>query len=497
MTCLGERRDELAALSDLLARAGPDVVDRAVQAAAALTPLRRCADPSALTAVAPPPDDPAIGAQLAAIRPRLAAAKAMLDAGRLADGLKIAKESAAAADALSWRPLLPEALYTLGLLHNRTGDPRLAATTLERAALAATATRQDELAARAMIELVGSLGVYQARFDDADRWSELAAAMVERLGPPGQVLEAKRLAHTGLVAQIRGDYAAARGLHERALALLDRPDRPDPTALVGTLSNLGNTLAELGLHAEAEASHRRAVALAEEILGPDHPQLATLLNNLGAALADTGRDEEAAALHARALEIKERALGPDHLSVGASLRNLAQIRLRQGELASAQAMLRRALAIRERTLGPDHADLAELLADLADIAAREGRLAAAETLLRRALALAEATGADHPQLVPILTLTGRVRVDAGRFEAAREPLRRALALEPPGQAPARPEVAIRLRLTLATALWPDPAQRREARALAEQADALLGRTGFPELRAALDRWLADHPPPPG
>ncbi|WP_218163368.1 tetratricopeptide repeat-containing protein kinase family protein, partial [Nannocystis exedens] len=493
MTCLDERRRELAALTDLLVRTGPDVEGRAVQAAAALTPVQRCADPAALAAPPAPPADPAALAQIQAVRQQLADAKALLDAGRLPDGLARAEEAHAAAAHLDHPPLAAEAAYILGLLQNRTRDPRAAEITLTRAALAAVAARLDELAARAMIELIACVGVYQTATEDAIRWSELAGAMAQRLGPEGHVLEAKRLGHTGIVRQIRGEFAAARELHERALALLDRPERPDPQALIGTLSNLGNTLAELGLHAEAEAGHRRAVALAEEFFGPDHPQTAMLTGNLAAALTDTGRDDEAAALHARALAIKERALGPDHLSVAASLRPIARIRLRQGALGEAQAILRRALAIRERTLGPTHPELADLLHDLGEVARRERRFPAAQALFRRALAIAEPSGDGHPLVQPLLLGLGRAALDAGDPAAAREPLRRALAAEPRDHAPARPEVSARLRLALAEALWPDPPARAEARALVAEARALLGPgDGFAPLRRELDAWLSGH-----
>ncbi|MDC0666404.1 serine/threonine-protein kinase [Nannocystis sp. ncelm1] len=493
MTCLGERRRELAALTDLFVETGPEVVDRAVQAAAALTPVRRCSDPAALTAPAAPPDDPAALAQLQAVRQQLAEAKALFDAGRLPDGLARAEEAAAAAERVAHPPTQAEALYILGLLQNRAAEPRTAGTTLTRAALAATASKLDELAARAMVELIACVGVYQTDTDGALRWSDLAGAMVQRLGPEGQVIEAKRLGHTGIVRQIRGEFAAARELHERALDLLDRPDQPDPSTLIGTLSNLGNTLSDLGLHAEAEASHRRAVALADEFFGPDHPQTAALVNNLGAALADTGRDDEAAALHERSLAIKERTYGPNHLSVAASLRNIAHIRLRQGALGEAQAILRRALAIRERTLGPDHPELAELLHDLGEVARRERRFPAAQALFRRALQLAEPGGLGNPHVMPLLLGLGQTALDAGDPVAAREPLRRALAAEPQGQAPARPHVSARLRLALAEALWVDPSLRAEARALAEQGrDMLSASASFVALHGELETWLAGH-----
>ncbi|HEY8375603.1 MAG TPA: tetratricopeptide repeat protein, partial [Nannocystis sp.] len=394
-----------------------------------------------------------------------------------------------------YAPLDAEAAYVLGLVQNRTGDPRAAGDSLRRAALAATAGKLDELAARAMVELIASLGVYQTHTDDALFWSDVAEAMVVRLGAEGHVLQAKRLVHTGIVRQIRGEFAAARELHERALSLLDRPEQPDVPSLIGALSNLGNTLADLGLPDDAEACQRRAVALAEDFFGPDHPQTAVLLNNLGAALADRGRDDEAAALHERALAIKERALGPDHLSVGASVRNIAELRLRQGALAEAHTLLRRALAIRERTLGMDHPELTEILHDLGEIARRERRFPAAQALFRRALALAAASDDDHPRVLPMLLGIAQTSLDTGDPAAAIPLLRDALAIEARAEAPTRAEVSARLRLALATALWPTPAAHPEARALALEARAHVAEDErYAALRREIDTWLMEHPP---
>ncbi|MCA9691480.1 MAG: serine/threonine protein kinase, partial [Myxococcales bacterium] len=60
MRCLDRRRAELAALVDVFIEADADVVDRAAQASAGLTPVDGCADVEALAAPQPVPDDPRI-----------------------------------------------------------------------------------------------------------------------------------------------------------------------------------------------------------------------------------------------------------------------------------------------------------------------------------------------------------------------------------------------------------------------------------------------------
>src|SRR6185369_11033929 len=58
MECLGQRRDDVRALVDVLAAADADVVARATQAAGALPSLDGCADVDALRTPLRPPADP-------------------------------------------------------------------------------------------------------------------------------------------------------------------------------------------------------------------------------------------------------------------------------------------------------------------------------------------------------------------------------------------------------------------------------------------------------
>jgi tetratricopeptide (TPR) repeat protein len=148
--------------------------------------------------------------------------------------------------------------------------------------------------------------------------------------------------------KVRGQFADARPLAERALAIGEAalgPDHPD----VGTLlSNLALILRNLGQPEQARPLAERALAIGEAALGPDHPDIGTRLNNLAAILRDLGQPEQARPLAERALTITEAALGPHHPTVGTLLNNLAAILRDLGQPEQARPLAERARAISDK-----------------------------------------------------------------------------------------------------------------------------------------------------
>src|SRR5262249_41620812 len=63
MGCLQRRLEEMQALTDLFAQADGQVVEKSVEAAGALVPLRSCSDLAALASQVKPPQDAASAAQ--------------------------------------------------------------------------------------------------------------------------------------------------------------------------------------------------------------------------------------------------------------------------------------------------------------------------------------------------------------------------------------------------------------------------------------------------
>jgi hypothetical protein len=95
--CLDERLHEVKALTDLLAGADADVVQRAAQAAGALSRLDECADATTLQGTVPLPGDAELRAKIASLRNELADERALESAGKLMEGAARVATTAAAA----------------------------------------------------------------------------------------------------------------------------------------------------------------------------------------------------------------------------------------------------------------------------------------------------------------------------------------------------------------------------------------------------------------
>ena len=101
------------------------------------------------------------------------------------------------------------------------------------------------------------------------------------------------LSRVGQYQQARGDYAAARSVMQRALAIFEGTLGHEHILVAITLGNLGITLWRLGDLAAARDAQQRALAITEAIYGPEHAEIAITLTNLGIVLEQLGDLEEA------------------------------------------------------------------------------------------------------------------------------------------------------------------------------------------------------------
>jgi tetratricopeptide (TPR) repeat protein len=528
MHCLAARREELRALSALLARADGALVGRAAQAAAELTPLGECADAQGLRARTPLPRDPKERAELEAVRARVAEARVQHLSGRFAEGLRVATAAAAAAARLGHRPVLAEALLDRGWLEGRAGRTTEAEETLHQAVLAAEAGGAGAVAARAWTAMVWVVGLRQARHGDGLRAADHAAAFLDRIGEQGE-LRAELFNLAGLLHEARGRYGEALAHQQRSLELRQRAFGEDHPKVAGARSSLGWVLFRRGDYAAALAEHRRALDVRQRSLGKEHPFVAYSLLHIGTVLAAVGRPSEAVAPCRRAVEIRRAATGPesfsvalaeqslgsvladaghldeaerilgrvlarleaqgrDHPAAASTLEALARAHHRRGRLAEARAVYERALAIREKRLGPAHPDLSEVLDGLGETLQAEGRPGEATALHERAITISlGALGEDHPLLARSLGLLGQARLALGQRRPALQALERALAIAE--ARPGDPERLADIRFSLARALPPGEGER--ARRLATSAREVYRRRGVlgRGKLARVERWL--------
>jgi serine/threonine-protein kinase len=541
-TCLDRRRDEMKALTTLLAeRSDAGVLDRAVQASYALSRLDGCADAEALTAAFPPPADAATRAQVAALRARMSTVKVLDDTGKVKEGLALASQLVEEARASHYPPAEAEALVLLGRLHRSASDAKAAETVLHEAALAAARAKDDAQAAQAWTYLVYVIGKQQGRLAEALALKPVAESAVERAGGN---LEDRAILESTLasLAYDRGAYAEAEERHERGRALYEQVVGPDHPRVGIALNNLANAVTAQERFDEAQRLYERSLAIREKAFGPDHPGVAAALTNLGNLLIQQGQHEEALPYVRRALAIFESALGPEHDNVAEALKELGIISTALKRYDEAWASLERSRAIREKRGGPEHREVATCLFHLGSLRDAQGRFAEARAYYERALAIREKSlGPSHHDVAEALSSLGRVLAEQQRYDLSLSHLERALAIDEKAVGPAslavsttlarlgacylemsQPEKAVapleralaidlakaksvsrrdlaRVRYHAARALQGSGGDRQRAATLAAEARAAYRADG-PSSRRELDEvdgWMKEHGIPPG
>jgi tetratricopeptide (TPR) repeat protein len=535
--CLADRRIELATLVRELSEADATVVQQAVQAAASLSPVATCIDPTSLASLPDPPEQH-LREDVAEVRGDLSRVAWLRSAGKITEGLELARATRSRAEAIAWPPLSAAALELEASLLGASGAYAEAEAAGVQAYLAAERARSWDVAANAGFALVPAIA-RQGRNAEARVWVELATVAAEFAGDPLELREADRLHALGNLGHQSREYDEAADSHARALAIWERALGPQHPRVALGLNNLANTHARKGGYDQALEIHRRALTIREQALGPTHPDVARTLFNLGFVHDEKGEREQARALYERSLAIEEEALGPDHPELAHTLINLGNALQRQGAFAESKRFYERALVIEEASLGPDHVEVALLLDNLGIAHEELGEFEQATRLYERALAIRErAFPADDPELAASHRNLAEVQLLTGEFEQAKLSFERTLAilekvhgadaleLAKPTQRlgetlaklgrhdealvrleraldlrtrlNAAPELVAESQFALARVLWDAPESQggdpSRARTLAERArDHFQSVAGWTFERDEVEAWLAAHP----
>jgi hypothetical protein len=391
MTCLEDRRAALAALGDVLATADRLAVASAVDAAAALPAVEACGDVKLLRAEGEPPRDPATRARVDDLRRRAAAARSAYDTGRARPAVDEARRLVAEARTAGYAPALAEMLLLLGSFHPSAESAGEATHTLEEATFVALRARRDDLAAEAAAELAATAGSAGRGPAEAERWADMAEALLDRIGEGLPRVRAKVL-QTRAVARETADPAEALRLARQALVLRRRALPPDHPDIGQSLVTEAECMHRTGDDAGALAMSGQAIDLLSGAYGRQSPLVARALSNRGAYLVALGRAKEAVPLFRDALARWEAHVGPDDAFLAVPLTGLGEALLADGRPAEARAPLERALRIREGR-EPDAAARAETRFALARALWPAGDR-------RRALALASAAAREYGPSTP-------------------------------------------------------------------------------------------------
>ena len=213
------------------------------------------------------------------------------------------------------------------------------------------------------------------------RWLEAAT------GAPGAEQHpalARALNGAANLAREQGDYAGAKLLHERSLAVCR--ERGDVHGTAEALNNLGLIALYQGQPDAAQHYCEEGLALFRRI--DDQGGIAAALNNLGNVARERGESDRAADLHRQSLALR-RGLG-DKRGIALSLNNLANVVLNQGDYWRAAGLHEESLALR-RELG-DRAGVASSLNNLGNVARVQGDFSAARTFYDESLAIRRELG---------------------------------------------------------------------------------------------------------
>jgi len=204
-------------------------------------------------------------------------------------------------------------------------------------------------------------------------------------GPQGARL-AETLTFEAFIPRARGDAAAAIGMLEQALTILEhaQPARRAPYARA--LLSLAQTLNASGDGHGSEQRYRDGIALEQAHPSAGGMLLAGMYNGLGLYLITEERSAEAVQNLEHALSLYHALFGPDYKAVWYTENNLGLAYRYLGRLEESAALLRHVVEVTDRA--PDGSDEATTPArsNLGIVYLWQGRYTEAEQLFRSFLA---------------------------------------------------------------------------------------------------------------
>lgn len=199
---------------------------------------------------------------------------------------------------------------------------------------------------------LGSCCKAQAKYDDAQKWLELA---------------------------------------------LKRMRKEHPELLIAPLKNLGEVLEHEKKYDAAEKAYKEAFAISKKLYGNTSLRAADLSNCLGFLYTKEGKLDQAKILLDDSLAIRSKLLGESDVSVAISLDSVATLLQKQGNYSDAEPLLKRALTIMEATYGVNHPETARIMNNIAVVYHLEGRHEEAVRLAKNSFDVTKGVfGISHP-----------------------------------------------------------------------------------------------------
>ncbi len=317
MVCFESRRRETAVLVAVLSTADAKTVTSARAAIDALPSVASCAETQELTAMDPPPKDPAKRAELTRLEGEVTRVVALETASRWTEATAVLDALLPAAQALDYRPMQARAAYARGMsrVHTVAGKEDL-----NEASLLALNAHDDATLADAWIALARTC--YPIAPKEGVMWTRYAEAALARLGGD-ESREVHRLKWLAMNLEIDGRLEEAEVYARRDVALATKLYGPDDPRVITPNEVVDNVLVAEDHLDEALLVERRVLAGRARVDGPESPSLLVSSLNEGEILDLMARPDEALAIYRRVLAKWEA--GPygswAHAIVGAALRH--------------------------------------------------------------------------------------------------------------------------------------------------------------------------------
>jgi len=491
MACLRRRLRETDHLLVILAAGDRDLAISALDAVVGLDMPEACADSTALVERLPLPDDEATREALAELDDQLAAAAAEKLTGDYQTALDRLNEMTPKARDLGYPPTLAEVMILKGYVESALGLADDSERSLREAFGAAEQGRDDRAGAVAASNLMWVTGYLQGRFEEADRWSDLAAAKIERLGGD-EPIAADYADNRASVLIQAGRHREAIEVQKQALELISKISGPESLDAAMGMSTMGHALSSIGDYEAAVKYYEDSLALKESLVGPDHPTVGFTATSLSQAYAGLSEYDKAAGMSRKALANLENAFGADDPQLAVALNNLAYCLEGLEQFDEARAIHERSIEIVSQSWGPQHPQIAISLLNLSSLEKQAGDFEAALDASRRAgEILTAAFGTDHPLYAYAANNTGVFLMETGQAAQGVVHLEKALVIRI--ESDTDPVLIAVTRFNLGRALW-EAGQRENGRrdvSEAEQELIALGERGEEDL-AAVREWLAAH-----
>lgn len=308
--CLVRARNQLAITIGALGHADRKLVEQAPTLAP--PELDACDDVAVLEGAVPPPRDDAGRRAIEAVVEPI---ERQLEAGVSLDGVKALEPALAAqiaaAQRLGWPPLVARTRRDLARVQADQGHGAAARVTLLAAAAAASAAGDPDALTDLYLALADGEARLTSDFALGERWVELAAGTLARLGPrPAKQVAVGRA--RGYVADRAGRPKDARAAYGDALAIARVLGPVPELQTLIDLARVETDLDDLG-PAREHLDHARQLARSE--LGASHPMLARIDHDLGTIQYRAGNYAGSRTSFEAALAVRRAAYGDDSVEV--------------------------------------------------------------------------------------------------------------------------------------------------------------------------------------